>query len=172
MATPLTAADARTSLNNHVADKGAELFAKYGPAIGMTQLPAILADRTLVRYPCELVFDSSRLQPGEFAYPEQKGDVPEEGFTLLVHPVYLTQPVMIPYLVLYQLVVVNYGDFASPDDAETFAAAALGLPREDYYGILCNLADQLGSELDPGTGLGGGAPAAGGCGGGDCSCGH
>jgi len=170
MATQLTAEDARTSLNNHVATKGEELFAKYGPTIGMTQLPAILADRTLVRYPCDIVFDSGRLQPGEFAFPEQIGESPEEGFRILVHPVYLTQPVMIPFLVLYQLVVVNYGEFASPDDAETFAAAALGLPRDDYYTILCNLADQLGSETDPGAGLGAGLPAAAGCGGG-CSCG-
>ena len=170
MATQLTAEDARTSLNHHVASKGAELFAKYGPTIGMTQLPAILADRAFVRYPCELKFDATRLQPGEFAFPEPAGDSPEAGFTLWVHPVYLTQPVMIPFLVLYQLVVVNYGDFASPDDAETFAAAALGLPRDDYYQILCNLADQLGSDSDPGTGLAPAQPAGHGCGGG-CYCG-
>ena len=48
-----------------------------------------------------------------------------------------------PLLVLYQLVLVNYGAFAAPDDAETFGAAALGLGRDEYYHALCRLADEL-----------------------------
>jgi hypothetical protein len=60
-----------------------------------------------------------------------------------VHPFFALQPERIPYLVLYQLVVVNYGEFASPDDAETFGAAVLGLSKEDYYQVLCDMADQL-----------------------------
>jgi hypothetical protein len=50
----------------------------------------------------------------------------------------------VPYLVLYQLVLVNYGEFASPDDAETFGASALGLEREEYYAALCRMADEVG----------------------------
>ena len=166
MATQLTAADAKQSLNAHVAVKGAEIFAKYGPQIGWPELQAILRDRTCVRYPCELVFDSARLNPGEFAFPEAKGEMPEEGFTLFVHPVYMTQLGLVPYLALYQLVTVNYGGFASADDAETFASAALGLPREDYYQTLCGLADELGAGIDPGASQ---SPGTAGCGGG-CSC--
>ncbi len=163
MATQLTATDAKQSLNAHVGAKGAEIFAKYGPVIGWPQLQAILKDRTCVRYPCELVFDSARLNPGEFAFPEPKGDMPEEGFTLYVHPVYMTQLALVPYLAFYQLVAVNYGEFASADDAETFAAHALGLPREEYYQTLCDLADQLGAAIDPGV-------SHGSCGGGGCGC--
>lgn len=165
MAIHLTADDARQSLNTHVAAKGAEIFAKHGPAIGWTQLQAILADRTCVRYPCRLSFDSSRLHPGEFAYPEPDGDRPEQGFTLHVHPIYMTQLAMVPYLVLYQLVAVNYGVFASADDAETFAAHALGLTREEYYETLCALADLLGApaEANPTPGL---------CGAGGCAGSH
>jgi len=155
MATQLTAADARQSLNAHVAAKGAEIFAKYGPTIGWPQLQAILQDRACVRYPCELIFDSAPLHPGEFAFPEPKGDMPEEGFTLYVHPIYMTQLATVPCLALYQLVAVNYGAFASPDDAETFAAHALGLPREEYYQTLCDLADQLGAGIGPGGSHGG-----------------
>jgi hypothetical protein len=167
MATQLIAHDAKQSLNAHVAAKGAEIFDKYGPVIGWPQLQAILKDRACVRYPCELKFDSARLNPGEFAFPEPKGDMPEEGFTLFVHPVYMTQLAMVPYLALYQLVTVNYGEFASADDAETFASYALGLPREEYYQTLCDLADELGAGIDPGSGHNHGD----GCGGGGCSCG-
>ena len=161
MATQLTATDAKQSLNAHVAAKGAEIFEKYGPSIGWPELQAILKDRTCVRYPCQLVFDSARLNPGEFAFPEPKGDMPEEGFTLFVHPVYMMQLAMVPYLALYQLVTVNYGEFASADDAETFASYALGLPREEYYQTLCGLADELGAGINPGSGP---SPGGRGCG--------
>jgi hypothetical protein len=166
MPTQLTADDARQSLTAHVRAKGAEIFAKYGPRIGWTELQAILGDRACVRYPCTIEFDAARLQPGEFAYPEAKGETPEAGFTLYVHPIYMTQLPLVPYLVLYQLVVVNYGEFASPGDAEAFAAAALGLDGETYYGALCQLADQLGAGIDPGTReADGGCQAGCGCGG-------
>jgi hypothetical protein len=42
--------------------------------------------------------------------------------------------------------VVNYGEFASADDAETFGAAALGLSKDDYYQAVCALADELADE--------------------------
>jgi hypothetical protein len=143
MATELTAQAARQSLNAHVAAKGAELRAKYGPAIGWRELLRILEDREVVRYPCQIVFDSGPLQPGEFAHPVAKGENPEDGFSMHVHPVFMTQLERVPYLVLYQLVLVNYGEFASADDAETFGAAALGLSRDDYYNALCELAGRL-----------------------------
>jgi hypothetical protein len=55
----------------------------------------------------------------------------------------MTQLERVPWLVLYQLVVVNYGEFASAEDAETFGAAALGLSKDDYYGQLCEWADEM-----------------------------
>lgn len=178
MAKQLTADDARESLHAHVAAKGAEIFEKYGPHIGFAELKAILQDRSCVRYPCELAFDASHLNPGEFAYPEPRGQRPEEGFTLYVHPVYMTQLEAVPLLAFYQLVTVNYGEFASADDAEVFAAHALGQSVEECYARLCELADQLGVPIDPGTGYGGGVPAlagmhgSSGCGGGGCGCSH
>lgn len=144
MPTQLTAEDARQSLNAHVAAKGAEIFEKYGPHIGWRELQRILADPACVRYPCEIVFDASQLQSGEFAHPVPQGEQPEAGFKIHVHPVFMTQLDCVPLLVLYQLVLVNYGQFASPEDAETFGAYALGLMPNDYYTQICLLADQLG----------------------------
>jgi len=151
MPTQLTVEHAKQSLTAHVRAKGAEIFAKYGPQIGWAGLQAILADRACVRYPCTIEFDAAGLKPGEFAHPEANGETPEEGFTIYVHPLYLTQLEVVAYLVLYQLVVVNYGEFASAQDAEAFAAEALGLNQELYYRALCQLADQLGTGFDPGT---------------------
>jgi len=143
MPTQLTADGVRVSLNAHVAAKGAEIRAKYGPAIGWTELKLILEDRTCVRYPCALEFNSQPLQPGEFAHPAAKGENPEEGFTMFVHPFFMTHLTELPLLVLYQLVAVNYGQFASGDDAVTFGANVLGLSEDAYYDRLCELVDPI-----------------------------
>jgi hypothetical protein len=168
MARQLTATDARESLTAHVESKGVEIYLKYGPQIGRAELERLLADRACVRYPCEIVFDATALLPGEFAQPVQKGRRPEDGFTMFVHPWFQAQPDRVPGLVLYQLVAVNYGDFASAVEAETFGAAALGLTRDEYYGMLCEASDQLGADAPDAVP----APAAGGCScGGSCGCG-
>ena len=170
MATQLTADDAKQSLTAHVATKGDELRAKYGPNLKWKNLQLLLQDRAFVRYPCEIVFDASQLNPSEVAHPVPNGDRPEDGFTLHVHPFFMVQLPMVPHLVLYQLVAVNYGEFASTDDAETFGAAALGLSREEYYDTLCDLADQLsGTGEEPELAYNqehAQAHAGGGCGGG------
>lgn len=143
MSSQPTGDDGRRSLNAHAAAKGADIREKYGPHIGWNELLRILEDRTCVRYPCEIVFDAKPLEPGEFARPVPKGELPENGFTLHVHPCFLTQLERVPYLVLYQLVLVNYGAFATADDAEVFGATALGLSKDDYYRAVCELADQV-----------------------------
>jgi hypothetical protein len=163
MATQLTAEDARQSLTSHVEAKGIEVFIKYGPEMGWGELQRLLNDRAFVRYPCEIVFDVAHLLPGEFAHPVQKGVLPEDGFTMFVHPVFVLDLARVSPLVLYQLVAVNYGEFASSHEAETFGAAALGLTRDEYYALLCEGADQLGGSI-------GDSHDAGGCGGG-CGCG-
>ena len=144
MATQLTAEDGRQSLTTHAACKGADIREKYGPDIGWKQLLQILQDRSCVRYPCEIVFDAGLLGPREFAHPVAKGGHPEDGFTMYVHPYFELQPDQVPYLVLYQLVLVNYGEFASLADAEAFGANALGLTTNEYYQRLCALADEIG----------------------------
>lgn len=151
MAQQLTAEDARQSLNAHVAEKGMEICVKYGPSIGWTTLLQILQDRSCVRYPCEIVFDQKPLQSGEFGHPVANDEDPGKGFVLYIHPRYAVDLERVAYLVLYQLVLVNYGPFASADDAETFAASALGLSKDSYYEELCAMADAV-------------------AGGGSCSC--
>jgi len=139
----LTAEDARQSLTAHVAAKGAEIRAKYGPHIGWRQLLQVLEDRACVRYPCDISFDAQPLQPGELAHPTGKGARPEDGFTMHVHPYFMTQPERVPSVVLYQLVLVNYGAFVSADDAETFGASVLGLSKDEYYEALCQMAGEV-----------------------------
>lgn len=143
MARQLTADDARQSLTAHVAVKGTEINELFGPTIGWEELQRILLDRTCVRYPCEIRFGSEPLLEGEVAHPVAKGERPEDGFTIVVHPAFASDLAEATDLVLYQLVLVNYGEFASAEDAETFGAAVLGLSKDDYYQRVCALADRL-----------------------------
>jgi len=154
MAIQLTAEDARQSMQAHVAFKGAEINRKYGPHLGWNQLLPLLSDRTCVRYPCEIVFDSAPLNENEFAHPVAKGERPEDGFTIFVHPYFATQLDRVPYLVLYQLVLVNYGDFASAEDAEIFGSHALGISTDEYYPALCKMADEMGTGPKCSSGCG------------------
>lgn len=154
MAIQLTADDARQSLTAHVASKGAEIYVKYGPSIGWAELQRLLLDRAQVRYPCEIQFNESVLLPGEFAHPVQKGETPEEGFTMYVHPSFADNLAIVPYLVMYQLVAVNYGEFASAEEAEVFGSNAFGLSRDEYYDILCDLAERVSGTSEPGGGCG------------------
>ena len=139
----LTVEDAKQSLTAHAADKGAQVREKFGPDIGWSELQALLEERSLVRYPCTIVFDPACLQPGEMAHPEPIGANPEDWFKIFVHPVLMTRLSEVPAVVLYQLVLVNYGEFASADDAEVFGAQALGISVEEYYDKLCEIADSL-----------------------------
>lgn len=143
MARQLTAADARQSLTAHVEAKGIEVYVKYGPQFGWAELLRLLEDRTQVRYPVRAAFDATRLLPGEFAHAEPNGALPEEGYTLFLHPLLALDLRSAARASLYQVVVVNYGGFASADDAETFGAAALGLTRDEYYAALCEVADRV-----------------------------
>ena len=143
MSRRLTADDARQSLGAHVAARGAEIHAKYGPVIGWNELRRLLEDRACVRYPCEIAFDAAPLQPGECAYAQAKGEKPEDGFVIYIHPLFMMRLDRVAHLALYQLVAVNYGEFASFEDAEVFGAAALGISREQYYQGLCEMADSL-----------------------------
>ena len=139
----LTPSVVKDSLNAHAAEKGMEIHQRYGPQLGWKELQSILNDIDFVRYPCELKFGSAGLLQGECAHPVCRGERPEDGFIMYVHPLFMTQLDRVPYLVLYQLVLVNYGEFAAVEDAEAFGANALGISKDTYYAVLCELADQL-----------------------------
>lgn len=126
--------------------KAAEIRQKYGPSIGWHELQALLQDRHFIPFPCEIRFDASPLLPGEFGHAVAKGQNKEEGFIICLHPHYADQLSRVPYLVLHQLVLINYGDSVTADDAEIFGSLALGLSKDAYYRALCELSGQIGGD--------------------------
>ena len=133
-------------LSAQLANEASQIREKYGPQIGWNQLLRLLEDRDCVHFPCEIRFDAEPLLAGEFAHAQQKGQRSEEGFTIYVHPRYAGELARVPYLVLYQLVLINYGACATADDAEMFGSRALGLTRDEYYAALCELSGQIAGD--------------------------
>jgi hypothetical protein len=146
MARQCKAEDVRESLSAEIMAKATAIRQKYGPEIGWNQLQKLLEDRDCAPFPCEIRFDSEPLLPGEFAHPVPKGPSREQGFIIYIHPFYAKELGRVPYLVLHQLVLINYGESATADDAETFGSLALGLSKEDYYRALCELSGQIGGD--------------------------
>jgi hypothetical protein len=126
--------------------KAAEIRDRYGPTLDWDRLQLVLKDRDIAPFPCQIQFDAAPLLPGEFAHAVPKGPNKQDGYILYLHPQYATQPDVLPYLVLYQLVLINYGDEATPEDAETFGSIALGLSRDAYFQALCELSGQIGGD--------------------------
>ena len=148
MARHFKSEDVRQCVAAEVAAKAAEIRHRYGPQLGWEQLQQLLQDREFTLFPCEIRFDAAPLLPGEFGHPVPKGSGRDQGYVIYLHPKYANQPAAVPYLVLHQLVLINYGQAATADDAETFGSIALGLSKEAYYHALCELSGQIdGDEL-------------------------
>jgi hypothetical protein len=142
----LKAEEVPCNLAAELAAKANGIRQKYGPEIGWNELQRLLEDRQFAPFPCEIRFDAEPLLPGEFAHAMPKGPTREQGFIIFIHPVYATQLSRVPCLVLHQLVLINYGQSATAEDAEIFGSLALGMSKEDYYRVLCELSGQIGGD--------------------------
>lgn len=143
MARKLTEEDGRRALRDHVAERARIVHEKYGGAIDEEALKRLLDDPEVVRYPTSIEFDAGPLEPGEFAYVAPRGERPSDGFCVYVHPYFRGRGDVLPLLVVYQLVRVNYGEIATHEEAELFGATLLGKDVDEYYQTLCGLADEL-----------------------------
>jgi len=134
-----------SAVSRHVIEKAKEIRARYGPLIDYPVLLQILADRRCVRYPVEIRFATDGIEPGLFAKTEPVSENPEDGYVISLHRRFEHRPDVLPALILYQSVLVNYGDLATAVDAELFGSGILGLDRDSYYARILALTDALWS---------------------------
>ncbi len=139
----VTAEDGLRALRDHVVDTARRARQRYGGRIDYATILRMLGDEQVVRYPVELRFEAEPLEPGEFAYAEPLGTHPAQGFVLYVHPRFRDREELLPLLIAYHLVRVNYGQVATHEEAELFGATLLGLDRDAYYQKLCDAADEI-----------------------------
>lgn len=143
MGSRLTEEDGRKAFAHHVIEKALALREKYGPVMDEEVLRAVLKDRDFVRYPTRVEFNSSKIEPGFFAAVEPVAGSPANEHIIFLHEHFRRRPGDIANALLYQLVLVNYGGIATRQEAELFGATALGMEQEEYYHLLCRLADQI-----------------------------
>ena len=146
-----TAQEAQQSLRDHVVSKAAEARRQRGGLIGRSEMLQLLEDRSVVRYPLGVRFDSQPLAAGEFACLEALGEHPSDGYCLFIHPMFELVDELIPMLIAYYVPSVNYGEVASHVEAELFGATLLGIDVEEYYRILCSVADTVSGDEASGT---------------------
>ncbi len=147
--TKVSEEEGRQALHGHLIDKALHARKTYGPSFDEESLAALLADPEVARFPTRLVFEQDDLLAGEFAWARPRGDGPTEGFDLVVHPQFQSQPAALPLIVGYHLPTVNYLDVASREEAELFGAALCGMNVDTYYERLCSLADSLPGAPQP-----------------------
>ena len=143
-----TESDARQALRDHLIEKATSARSRSGPIIDGAGILRVLADLGAVRYPVQLGFSAARLLPGEFAFAEQLAEHPSAGFRLHVHPCFETHRELWPAIIAYHIPPINYGEVVSEEDCEAFASTLLGMGRDEYYTLICRLADSVPSSDD------------------------
>lgn len=131
------------TISQHAMHKAEEIRARYGPIIDYPVILQLLEDRRSVRYPVKIQFVSDGIEPGLFGKTEPVSEDPADGYVISLHRYYEDQPKVLPALILYQLVLVNYGDLATANDAELFGSGVLGMDRDTYYEQIAALTDAL-----------------------------
>lgn len=131
------------AVTQHAIEKAADIRARYGPVIDYPTVLRILEDRRCIRYPVEIRFVTDGIEPGLFAKTEAASQDPADGYVISLHRHFADRPEVLPALILYQSVLVNYGDIATAADAELFGSGILGLDRDAYYAQIADLTDSL-----------------------------
>lgn len=139
----LTLEDGRKALGVHALEKGHQLYKKYGKISDYSMLLIVLKDEEFVRHPTRIEFSSSNIEAGSFGFAERISKDSSDGYVIYIHEYFKNQGEDLPALVLYQLMAVNYGEFATYNEAEEFASAALGMDKEKYYQYICRLTDLI-----------------------------
>jgi len=129
----------------HAAEKAKEIRARHGPDIYYSTVLRIIEDRKSTRYPVQIRFVSEGIEPGMFARTEQVSEDLDEGYVISLHSHFQDRADVLPALILYQLVLVNYGDLATAHDAEVFGSGVLGLAQDTFYEQIVSLTDALWS---------------------------
>jgi len=127
----------------HANEKAREILHRFGPVIDYPTVLKILEDRKSTRYPVTLHFTTDAIEPGMYGMTRAVSENPDDGYIVSLHSALESRHDVLPALILYQLVMVNYGDLATANDAEIFGATILQMDREDYYRHIVDLTNAL-----------------------------
>jgi len=115
----------------------------YGEQRGYPEIQAIMKDPACVFHKTKMVFDDYPLQENEFAYMHQVDQNPSKGFVLYMHPFFTDNEIILPLLMAYHFVVVNFGESAKASHAEQLGAGLNEMAVDEYYEKLCSFSDSI-----------------------------
>jgi len=129
----------------HLVSKACEARDAYG-GIHAGNLEALLQDRRFVRHPTRIVYERGEMAAHQFAHaaPDWRE---EGGWIIHLLPALRTMPGLAPHAAAYMIPVINYGeDVVDDEHCLAYGAALLAVGVEEYYDLLCRLADEVGAE--------------------------
>lgn len=132
-----------SAVTKHAIAKAEDIRSRMGSDIDYATLLSMFDDRRSFRYPVKLQFVTDDIEPGMFGKTEAVSDNPDDGYVIYLHRHFENQAEALPLLILYQSVLVNYGDLATADDAELFGSTLLNMDRDEYYQQIETLTDSL-----------------------------
>ncbi|MES9862957.1 MAG: hypothetical protein ABW157_09440 [Candidatus Thiodiazotropha sp. LLP2] len=135
-----------SAVSLHAYEKAKEIRTRYGDNINYQTVLVMLEDRKSIRYPVQLRFVTEKIESGMFAKTEAISENPDEGYIIFLHHNFKDRHDILPALILYQSVLVNYGDLATANDAELFGATVLGMDRDTYYEQIVAVTENLWSS--------------------------
>ena len=135
------------SLHNHAKMAAQRALGKLGGPLVSANLDRFLGDSDCIRYPTEIVFDDTGLDPHQFAEPFFEDAGKERRCRLHIHPRFAKHPEALPYFVAYMAAVINYGKVVSTQLCEEFGAALVGMEPGAFYEKICALYDAASENL-------------------------
>ncbi|MFC1736586.1 hypothetical protein ACFL1X_10755 [Candidatus Hydrogenedentota bacterium] len=112
-----------------------------GSVLSTDNLERFLKESLCLRYPTEIVFTRSELEPHQFAQPFFSGEGEGRTCELRIDPSFDQRPDDLPWLVAYMAAAINYGGQATPELCEIAGAELMGVSQESFYTKICDLAD-------------------------------
>ena len=139
--------DLHATLLQHAQEAAARAIAKLGGPLAAENLAAFLLDPDCLKYKVAVVYDDAQLESHQFAQPVFTGNAADRRCALHVHPHYADKPECLPFIVAYMAGAINYGGAVTLDLCEVYGAALMQVPRDEFYGMVCTVADQLPLDL-------------------------
>lgn len=159
MTAPLTTADLRRfttdeleqlgqqSLRDHLVAQALVAHQKYAP-LTFDKLDAFLRDPDCLRHPTRLVFEFGEMAMHQFAQPDLDWrNREQDGRVLYLRPALRERPDLVVPSVAYMVPLINYGEVVADDHCLLYGATLLGLLNDEFYELICRVADYVGAEI-------------------------
>ncbi len=133
----------KEALFSHAFEWATKTKIKLGGPLTGDNLPVLLTSPGCLRYPTVVQFDRKNMEPQQFAQPEILTSENGPLCRLHVDPEIQSSNSSLYLIVAYMAASINYGDTATPDLAEMVGSMLTGMPVEDFYNSICQIADSL-----------------------------